>query len=238
MFANGRFRLIRSIYRQAVPAPVRQYLWDTRRHLRRSWSESRVSLRHRYLRARYRRGVLRVERPSSYPREAWTIDTNGPNAMRRSWVLGRARGSVLDVGCGRGYASCVIASSVKSVTGIDISQELLESASAVASACGVANISFVAGDAYSLPFGDKSFETVTLLEILEHLERPQDAVNEALRIARSRVIITVPAKGYMTRTVGHIQDFGIEDVVAMLPDVTYARSHPPFTFVLYEIAPG
>jgi ubiquinone/menaquinone biosynthesis C-methylase UbiE len=120
------------------------------------------------------------------------------------------------------------------VTALDTDSEVLINASELARACGIKNISFAVGDAYRLPFADRSFDTVTLLEVLEHLERPSDAVSEAVRVARERVIITVPAKGYMTNSDGHIQDFAIEDIVAMLPHADYAQIHPPFTFVLYD----
>jgi len=48
------------------------------------------------------------------------------------------------------------------------------------------------GSAYALPFGDHSFDTVTLCEILEHLDRPLHALSEAARVARTRIVITVP----------------------------------------------
>jgi len=48
------------------------------------------------------------------------------------------------------------------------------------------------GAAYALPFGDHSFDTVTLCEILEHLDRPLHALSEAARVARTRIVITVP----------------------------------------------
>jgi 2-polyprenyl-3-methyl-5-hydroxy-6-metoxy-1,4-benzoquinol methylase len=195
----------------------------------------RASLKRSYLlRIKYRRGMLRASRPDDYPEQSWRIDTNVPNAMRRAWLSKQVVGTVLDVGCNHGYASCVMALAADEVTALDTDPAVLVSARNLARQCGIRGVSFAIGDAYRLPFDDRSFDTVTLLEILEHLERPHAAVGEALRVARQRVIITVPAKGYMTNTVGHIQDFDIDDIVAMLPHASYACSHPPFTFVMYE----
>ncbi|MBE0418105.1 MAG: hypothetical protein IBX63_10105 [Coriobacteriia bacterium] len=73
-----------------------------------------------------------------------------------------------------------------------------------------------------------------MLEILEHLDNPQDAVYEALRVARHRVVVTVPAKGHMLSVPGHIQDFEVADLIAMFPSVLYARQHKPFTFLVHE----
>ncbi len=49
-------------------------------------------------------------------------------------------------------------------------------------------------DARSLPFDDDSFDAVTLLEILEHIDRPEAAAAEAFRVARKMVIASVPSQ--------------------------------------------
>ena len=48
------------------------------------------------------------------------------------------------------------------------------------------------GDAQNLPFRDGSFETVSMVEVLEHLENPEKALGEAARVAKRGVIVTVP----------------------------------------------
>ncbi|MGI0079770.1 MAG: glycosyltransferase [Nitrososphaerales archaeon] len=51
---------------------------------------------------------------------------------------------------------------------------------------------FVQSNAVLLPFQDGSFETVTIGEILEHIADPTELLREALRVARSLVVITTP----------------------------------------------
>jgi len=46
--------------------------------------------------------------------------------------------------------------------------------------------------AESLPFGDKSFDIVCEAELLEHVPDPQKVLREAVRVARKKLIITVP----------------------------------------------
>jgi SAM-dependent methyltransferase len=46
--------------------------------------------------------------------------------------------------------------------------------------------------AYNLPFLDKSFDTVVMGEVLEHLGMPLVALQEASRVAKLRIIVTVP----------------------------------------------
>ena len=46
------------------------------------------------------------------------------------------------------------------------------------------NVDFVC-DAHDLPFADNSFDLVLLIEVLEHLENPQKALDEIYRVLRS-----------------------------------------------------
>lgn len=46
--------------------------------------------------------------------------------------------------------------------------------------------------AYNLAFVTKSFDTVVMGEVLEHLGMPLIALQEASRVARQRIIVTVP----------------------------------------------
>jgi ubiquinone/menaquinone biosynthesis C-methylase UbiE len=47
------------------------------------------------------------------------------------------------------------------------------------------------GDAYRLPFADGAFDLAVLVTTLEFLERPQEALAEALRVARCGVVLGV-----------------------------------------------
>jgi Methionine biosynthesis protein MetW len=43
-----------------------------------------------------------------------------------------------------------------------------------------------------LPFEDDSFETVVLADVLEHLDDPHSALDEAMRVGRSAVVVLLP----------------------------------------------
>jgi len=45
-----------------------------------------------------------------------------------------------------------------------------------------------------LPVPDKSFETVLALEILEHTDQPATVLSELRRVAKRRIIISVPIR--------------------------------------------
>jgi SAM-dependent methyltransferase len=53
-------------------------------------------------------------------------------------------------------------------------------------------LTFRSASAYELPFDDKSFDCVCALEVLEHLERPRDALTEIARVARKALLLSVP----------------------------------------------
>jgi arsenite methyltransferase len=70
---------------------------------------------------------------------------------------------VLDVGSGAGTDSMVAALMVGpdgSVTGIDMTPEMLAKARAAADEAGLANVTFVEAEAERLPFADESFDVV------------------------------------------------------------------------------
>lgn len=95
--------------------------------------------------------------------------------IRFRMVGSLCRGSVLDVGCGNGELKKYLPKGCQYV-GVDTNP----------TGCAVQ------GCAYELVFSDKSFDTVTLLEVLEHLENPLEALIEARRVARQKIIISVP----------------------------------------------
>ena len=81
------------------------------------------------------------------------------------WELGRlAPGErVLDLGSGAGTDSLVAAQMVGehgSVTGIDMTPEMLTKARTAAAEMGAANVDFVESEAERLPFADESFDVV------------------------------------------------------------------------------
>ena len=48
-----------------------------------------------------------------------------------------------------------------------------------------------------LPFDDNSFDVVTALDVLEHLDNPHQALQELIRIARKSVLISLPNMYYI-----------------------------------------
>jgi len=66
------------------------------------------------------------------------------------------------------------------------------------------NIPIVCSDAHKLPIKDNSIECVMVPEVLEHLDAPKKTIAEAKRIAKKKVIITVPNENRIYHSFGEI----------------------------------
>ncbi|MBZ4016559.1 mycofactocin oligosaccharide methyltransferase MftM [Streptomyces purpurogeneiscleroticus] len=118
-------------------------------------------------------------------------------------------GTVLDMGSCFGFLPLMLARRPgHTVIASDLSRGTMRLLGAVAEALGQ-HLSTLACDASRVPLPDASVDTVTVIHVLEHLD-PQhgDAVlDEALRLARRRVVVAVPYEDEPTSAYGHIQCF-------------------------------
>ncbi len=97
--------------------------------------------------------------------------------------------SLVSVGCGEGFDLKHILSiyQPKKTVGVDLSKSALNYAQKQ-----LPEVEFIQEDASKLPFKDNQFDLVVALEILEHIPDYDKAISELKRIAKNKVIITVP----------------------------------------------
>ena len=54
------------------------------------------------------------------------------------------------------------------------------------------SVEYIQGDITKMPFQDRSFDIVICTEVMVHLEKPDAALKELIRIAKKFVFVTVP----------------------------------------------
>jgi len=89
--------------------------------------------------------------------------------------------AALDAGCGTGSLAFAIAAHVAEVVGVDTRVDYLDAGRASAPP----NVRFIEGDVMALPFGYAEFDLVCCHRVLHHVRRPELAVSELARVARS-----------------------------------------------------
>ena len=111
---------------------------------------------------------------------------------RLHWLKDHCEGSVLEAGCCYGYVLAYCGGTV----GLDINERSI----ALARVLNPRKV-FVQGDIRAMPFTDGFVDTVMLVDVLEHLawEDVARALAEAYRVARKKVLITMPNAEYITR---------------------------------------
>ena len=148
-----------------------------------------------------------VERkPFRFDRKSFMLsDKNSPLLRRRAFVLSHAlagaipgRGTVLDLGCGDGqvaYSLMRLRPDLK-VEGVDI----------VPRAKTLVPVRQY--DGVTLPYEDKSFDYVTIVDVLHHTTDPVPVLREACRVARQGVVIKDHLReGFMAQTTLAIMDW-------------------------------
>ena len=153
--------------------------------------------------------------------------------------------SVLDVGCGEGVVTERLAKLLApaEVLGVDADEAHLSDEWRARRA---PNLSFATGSAYELPFADGSFDLVCAIEVLEHLERPRDALAEMSRVAGRGLLLSVPNEpswrishmfagknlSALGNTPGHINHWSKRAFLQLVSNVGTGRAESVFPWTL------
>ena len=150
--------------------------------------------------------------------------------------------SVIDIGCGEGFVINYL--DLPDITGVDISRDALRIAKDKTQKCNLCT-----GNVYDLSFKKDSFDLVIAAEVLEHLEKPDSALQEIRRISKNYCIFSVPNEPYfcimnflrgknLTRLgndIEHVQNWGSGEFVKLIQtyfEVLEVRKPFPWTMVL------
>ena len=111
--------------------------------------------------------------------------------------LSLADKTVIDVGCGFGLFTVKFAGVAQKAIGIDTAQGALRYAKEDAIHLN-SRAQFIGANAECLPFRDSSIDVVIILEALEHIQNPENALKEAKRALKSPgyLVVSVPNRRY------------------------------------------
>lgn len=99
-----------------------------------------------------------------------------------------ANKKVLDIACGEGYGSSLLAAKALHVTGMDIDASAIESATAKYKK---ENLSFIISNAEKISAPDSTFDIVVSFETLEHLQHQEAMITEIKRVLRPDGILLI-----------------------------------------------
>lgn len=103
--------------------------------------------------------------------------------------------SILDFGCGEGYTldrlarakvSTYLAGFDGSAVAVNLGKQLFP------------DLKLHTGNIYQAPYADNSADLVICTEVLEHLEKPRQAIQEMARVSKRHLLLSVPNEPYFS----------------------------------------
>lgn len=122
--------------------------------------------------------------------EKWFEETNHPiallraeNRLRNPWIMSQLKpgSKVVDLGCGAGLLTNALAQAGHAVVGIDLSKNCLEMAQRKDA---TKSVTYLQADASSTPLSSSDFDVVCAMDLLEHVQNPQEVIAEAARLLK------------------------------------------------------
>lgn len=158
--------------------------------------------------------------------DAERTDVGGQRRFRQGDQLGyhyelalryvRPASQVLDVACGTGFGTRLLAQHCAAVVGLDRDEESIARARATANGCAS---EYVVADATQMPFAEAVFDTVVSFETLEHVP-PQRFLEEIERVLApgGLLLLSTPQNrlGHIPFMPCHLHEFSLEELTEIV----------------------
>ncbi len=118
---------------------------------------------------------------------------------------------ILDIACGEGYGSNLLAKNASHVTGVDINADIIKLAK---EKYQKQNLEFLTGSVENIPVPDKCVDVVVSFETLEHVSEHEKMISEIKRVLATGglLIISTPDKKNYSDKAGYKNPFHIKEL--------------------------
>ncbi len=123
---------------------------------------------------------------------------------------------VLDIACGTGYGSQLLAGSAKKVYGVDVDEATVAYAQKKYPA---KNIEYIVGDGERIPLDDNSVDLVVTFETIEHIKDYKQFVREVARVLKPDGLAIVSTPNDLEFIEGnhfHLHEFKYKELIGLL----------------------
>jgi 2-polyprenyl-3-methyl-5-hydroxy-6-metoxy-1,4-benzoquinol methylase len=135
----------------------------------------------------------------------------------RQYIQGK---SVLDIGCGNGYGTALMAQEAREITGLDYDKATVEANRGQYR--NLTNVSFVQAKVPPLLLETDSVEVITAFQFIEHLTLRQEFLKEAFRVLKPKgvLLLTTPnVKRTLARNPFHVHEYTFEEMHSELATI-------------------
>ncbi len=126
----------------------------------------------------------------------------------------------LDVGCGTGYGTAVLAQTARKVLALDVSAESVAFAK---TSYPARNADFLVADCRQIPLGSQTIDAAVCFEVIEHLAEQETLLEEIRRVLRpdGLLAISTPNRIYYTEerkevNPFHVREFNFDEFLTLL----------------------
>lgn len=171
-----------------------------------------------------------VEHMTPHPESWWMKKIWEDHMGRYAFAAEKIKkeSSVLDIACGEGFGSALLAPRVRRVTGVDISKQTIKEAQKKYGRLHK-NLTFIIDDAFHfLENNQAPFDVILSFETIEHLKEYQRfllLIKKNLKESSGLFILSTPNKLFSDLLAGgafnpfHVKEFYAQELIKLLNDV-------------------
>lgn len=129
-------------------------------------------------------------------------------ALSRALASGK---NVLDIACGEGYGTAILAQVAKSAIGVDIDATTIKHARQNYYS---RNLKFLVGSCESIPLPNKSVDVVTSFETIEHHDKHEEMMLEIKRVLKPRglLVISSPNRFIYSDETNFVNEYHVKEL--------------------------